>query len=277
MCYYLKISRNAYYHWLKDTGRKPSSHKLYLKSEIQRIYDFSTQTYGSYKIAKSMQSEGIKISRSYVALLMREMGVRSILSKKFVVTTDSKHTHPVAENKLNRAFKVDELGKVWVSDITYIRVNNEWVYLTTMIDLADRKVVGWSLSKDMTAENTVTKAWIKATSRRAIVDGFILHSDRGVQYACNQFRNIFPFHLKASQSMSRKGNCWDNAVAESFFKSIKYEMIYRYKFTSFQQLYDKVYEYIEHWYNTKRLHSSIGYMTPLQKEIQLKYNINLAA
>ncbi len=202
---------------------------------------------------------------------MKNMGLKSVFSKKFrVLTTDSKHDYPIAENLLNRNFNVQELGKVWVSDITYIRIGEKWGYLTVIIDLADRKVVGWSLSADMTYENTVLKAWVMARNNRKIIKGFIFHSDRGSQYACNKMKNLFSFQLK-NQSMSRKGNCWDNAVAESFFKSIKYESLLRYKFNDFKQLHNRLDNYIL-WYNTRRIHSNLGYMTPLEKELEIKSN-----
>jgi len=155
-------------------------------------------------------------------------------------------------------------------------VNDDWNYLTTIIDLADRKVVGWSLSEDMTTENTILKAWLEARKTREICPLLLFHSDRGVQYASNKMTNIFNFNSKIVQSMSRKGNCWDNAVAESFFKTIKYEWLYRFKYTSFNQLFDSINEYII-WYNTSRIHSSLGYLSPLEKEMQLRKIINKAA
>ena len=148
------------------------------------------------------------------------MGLRSVLKRKFVITTDSKHAFPTAKNELDRDFTSLKLGYKWVSDITYIRVNDDWNYLTTIIDLADRKVVRWSLSEDMTTQNTVMPAWMSARNNRNIIDGFIFHSDRGVQYAFNKMTNL-SFNRKVIQSMSRKGDFWDNAVAESFFKTIK--------------------------------------------------------
>lgn len=156
-----------------------------------------------------------------------------------------------------------------MSDITYIRVNDEWNYLTTVMDLADRKIVGWSLSEDMTTENTVYQAWVNACMTRTMISGGLFHSDRGVQYASTKFTRLFSFSSKFKQSMSRKGNCWDNAVSESFFKTIKYEWLYRFKYTSFWQLKQSIDEYIQ-WYNTKRLHSSLDYMTPLEKELKLR-------
>ena len=200
---------------------------------------------------------------------MREMGLKSILKRKFVVTTDSKHSLPIASNELERSFSCLKLGQKWVSDITYIRVNDNWNYLTTILDLADRKIVGWSLSEDMTTENTVFQAWSNACKTRTINDGFIFHSDRGVQYASKKMTILFSFNRKITQSMSRKGNCWDNAVAESFFKTIKHEWLNRFKFKSYDELYNSIDHYIN-WYNTKRLHSSLGYITPLEMELKLR-------
>jgi putative transposase len=207
---------------------------------------------------------------------MSELGLKSVLRRKYVITTDSNHSLPVASNILDREFSSLELGKKWISDITYIRVNNDWNYLTTIIDLADRKVVGWTLSEDMTTENTIMKAWIDARKTRSIQNGFIFHSDRGVQYAANKTTKMFLFNSKITQSMSRKGNCWDNAVAESFFKTIKHEWLYRFRFKSFEQLYSSIEEYI-HWYNTKRLHSTLNYLSPLEMELKLRNNIKKAA
>ena len=207
---------------------------------------------------------------------MKEMCLRSVLRKKYVITTDSKHSFPIANNVLDRAFSSLKLGEKWISDITYIHVNDHWNYLTTIIGLADRKVVGWTLSEDMTTENTVMKAWLSARKNRAISEGFIFHSDRGVQYASNKMTSLFSFNRKITQSMSRKGNCWDNAVAESFFKTIKHEWLYRFKFTSFEQLSDSIEDYIN-WYNNKRLHSSLGYLSPLEMEVKLRGFMNKAA
>jgi len=204
------------------------------------------------------------------------MGLRSILKRRFVATTDSNHAFPLAKNVLNRNFESLKIGEKWISDITYLRVNDHWNYLTTVIDLADRKVVSWTLSEDMTAQNTIIKAWHLASNRRQIKDGFIFHSDRGVQYASNKITKLFSHNKKISQSLSRKGNYWDNAIAESFFKTIKYEWLHRFKFTTTTQLYQSIEKYID-WYNTKRLHASLQYLTPLEMEMKLKGIINKAA
>lgn len=277
MCKSMKVSKNAYYHWLKNKDVKVSKTvTVYLKERIKIIFDQSREIYGSHRIQKKLEREGYFYSRSYIGLLMKEMGLRSVLKRKFVITTDSNHKHLIAENKLNRDFYSAVLGEKWVSDITYIRVNDDWNYLTTIIDLADRKVVGWSLSDDMTTKNTVMKAWVDARRTRKISNNLIFHSDRGVQYACNKITSICDYNLKITQSMSRKGNCWDNAVAESFFKTIKNEWLYRFKFSSYNQLYRSIEDYI-YWYNTERLHSSLGYLSPLEMEMKLRGFINNVA
>jgi len=252
-------------------------------SRIADIFKESKEVYGSHRIQKMLEREGLFYSRSYVAVLMRKMGLRSVLKRKFVVTTESDHSFPIAENVLNRDFESQAIGEKWVSDITYIRVKDDWNYLpvrqaglTTIMDLADRKIVGWSLSEDMTVENTVWKAWTSAISRRKTKSNFIFHSDRGVQYASNKITRMLRENIEINQSMSRKGNCWDNAAAESLFKTIKYECTNRYRFTSKERLNACLIEYIS-WYNTKRIHSSLDYKTPLEMQLELENLINKAA
>ena len=277
MCKYMKVSKNSYYHWMKSKEKIAlETPKMSLMRRVRVVFEENRQIYGSFRIQKMLEREGLKYSRSYVGLLMKEMGLKSILRKKYVVTTDSKHSFPLANNELDRDFTTFKLGEKWVSDITYIRVNDDWNYLTTIIDLADRKVIGWALSEDMTTENTIMKAWIAARENRNISKGFVFHSDRGVQYASNKMRSIFSYNIKITQSMSRKGNCWDNAVAESFFKTIKHEWLNRFKFTSSPQLFHAVEDYIN-WYNTKRLHSSLGYLSPLEMEMKLRGFTKIAA
>jgi transposase InsO family protein len=163
MCKYMLVSKNAYYHWLKNESNKSmKSATSYLKEKIKFLFYENKEIYGSYRIKKQLERENLYYSRSYIGLLMREMGLKSILKRKFTITTNSNHSYSIAKNVLNREFTHFQLGQKWVSDITYIRVNNDWNYLTTIIDLADRKVVGWSLSEDMTTENTVLKAYTEA-------------------------------------------------------------------------------------------------------------------
>lgn len=271
------VSKNAYYHWLKSKDSVVvETAKDHLKRRIQSVFEDSREIYGSHRIQKKLEREGLKYCRSYISLLMKEMGLKSVLKRKFVVTTDSNHAFSIVKNVLNRDFDSLQIGKKWISDITYIRVNDNWNYLTTIIDLADRKVVSRTLSEDMTAQNTIVKAWYLARNKRQIKDGFIFHSDRGVQYASDKMTTLLGCNNKIIQSMSRKGNCWDNAVAESFFKTIKHEWLYRFKYNSYKQLYESIENYVD-WYNTERLHSSLGYLTPLEMELKLKGYINKAA
>lgn len=251
---------------------------MYLKSRITTIFNTNRQVYGSLRIQKALEREELFYSRSYVALLMKQLGFKSVVSKQFkVCTTDSKHNLPVANNLLNRDFTANQLGEKWVSDISYIKVNHQWNYITTILDLADRKIVAWTLSDDMTTENTIYQTWIKARKNREITCNHIFHSDRGVQYASNKMTSIFNISTKIKQSMSRKGNCWDNAVAESFFKTLKYECTNRYNFTSYLQAYNTIEDYIN-WYNFERLHSSLDFKTPAEKELEIKIlNMNKSA
>jgi transposase InsO family protein len=277
MCNCMRVSKNAYYHWLKIKGMPvKETSTTYLKNRILELFKESREIYGSGRIQKMLERESLFYSRSYVAVLMRELGLKSVLRRKFVVTTDSNHSYPIAKNVLDRKFKSISIGEKWVSDITYIRVNDNWNYLTTIMDLADRKIVGWSLSEDMTVENTVWRAWLSAISVRSIKYNFIFHSDQGVQYASNKISSVLRENIKITQSMSRKGNCWDNATAESLFKTIKHECTNRHKFTSNQQLFDCLEDYIR-WYNTKRIHSTLGYKTPLEMQLELEKLFNKAA
>lgn len=262
MCKVLKVSRSGYYSWL---GHKPSKREVEnreLLDQIVQIHKESKQTYGSPRITEELKARHIHASRPRVARMMKKAGIRSKTVKKFKVTTDSKHHYRVVENKLNRNFKVDQLGKAWVSDITYIATGQGWLYLTIILDLADRKVIGWSLSRTLKARNTVIPAWKMAVINRPVVGPLIFHSDRGVQYCCHEFTDLLGTFPNVSRSMSRKGDCWDNAVAESFFKTIKTELIYHCKFQTIQQAKLAVFEYIEIWYNKKRRHSALGYLSP---------------
>jgi transposase InsO family protein len=217
-------------------------------------------------ITKALEREEICISRPRVARLMKKAQIRSKRHRKFVVTTNSNHTYQIVENKLNRDFHNRSLGEVWVSDITYIPTAQGWLYLTTVIDLADRKVVGWALSQTMKASQTSIAAYRMAIKNRPITTDLIFHSDRGIQYACTEFTTLLESDTRIIRSMSRKGNCWDNAVAESFFKTLKCDIIYGNKFQSIEDAKLEVFKYIEIWYNKKRLHSALGYKTPEEME-----------
>jgi len=268
MCKILQVSYNAYHHW-KNKPKVLYKRIDFLKSRIRLIFDENKGIYGAPRIKKILEKEGIVLSKSYISQLMRQMNLKSILAKKYVVTTDSSHDYKISDNKLNREFSSPNIGQKWVSDITYIKVGDHWNYLTVILDLVDRKVVGHHVSETMKTDDTILPTWNMARSSRMIDENFIFHSDRGIQYACNKIRNIFLHNKKITQSMSKKGDCWDNAVAESFFKTIKYEWLNRFEFDTSLQLNDAVDDYIQ-WYNTKRLHSTLGYKTPLEKQIELQ-------
>ncbi len=239
-----------------------------LMKQISQIYEQSKGRYGSVKVWHKLKRQGVDYSQSWITKLMHEMGLQSIVTRKYKSTTDSKHDLKVSKNILDRKFRVNELGKVWVSDITYMRVKDSWNYLTTIIDLADRKVVGYSISTSMTTEDTIIKAWTHARTNRQIKPGFIFHSDRGSQYASKKFSEIINCNTYSTQSMSRRGNCWDNAVAESFFKTIKYECLYHHTFRNTKEFKHAVFQYIN-WYNNYRIHGAIDFMTPAEKELSL--------
>lgn len=266
MCKVLKTSRSSYYNWLNGKCSKRAESNAAMTREIRIVYNNSKGTYGSPRIAQELNKNGILASPKRVAKLMRKEGIQSKIRKKYKVTTDSSHKYPVVENKLDRHFIVEELGSKWVSDITYIHTNQGWLYLTVILDLADRKVIGWALSDNLKAGNTVIPAWNMATQNRPIQQNLLFHSDRGVQYACSEFTNQLDTNKYVTRSMSRKGNCWDNAVAESFFKTLKVECVYHIKFTTREQAELVVFEYIETWYNRNRRHSAINGLTILEFE-----------
>ena len=260
MCSILKISSRSYYKWKNRAISKKALKKHQLKQKIQTLYFEFKQRYGSPRITAELHALGYQISRVTVAKYMKELGLKSKLSKKFKITTDSKHNYLIVDNVLNRKFKTNEPSKAWVSDITYIQTKEGFVYLTTIIDLYDRKLIGWSLSDTMSADDTSLAAWRMAIKNRPIKKDLIFHSDQGVQYATKKFANTLESY-SVIRSMSRKGNCWDNAVAESFFKSLKTELIYGNKLKSKQQMKLALFEYIEIWYNKKRRHRTLNYKT----------------
>ena len=264
----LNVSSSCFYRWLVSPVSSREQRSKVLVDKIREAHRDSKYIYGSPRITAELHKKGENVSRSYVARLMKQHGIRSKVKKKYRVTTDSSHNYGIAENLLQRDFSADSLSQKWVGDITYIHTSTGWLYLTTVIDLADRKVVGWSLSTDMTAKSTSVEAIRMAIRNRGVKDGLIFHSDRGIQYACDEFRKIV-VENKILQSMSRKANCWDNAVAESFFKTLKAEMVYHRKFLDQQSAKLEIFGYIEGFYNTKRTHSALGYKTPKQIEEML--------
>lgn len=243
--------------------RKVKREKLLCR--IEGIFVRSKERYGYRRVHQQLKRDGWTCNHKTVEKLMREHGMRPRRRRKFKVTTDSRHKLPVAKNVLNRRFRAARADQVWVSDITYIETQEGWLYLSVFIDLYSRMVVGWSMSDTMTAE-LVASAYEMGIKRRGIKSPEIVHSDRGCQYASEQFKKLLSSVCK--QSMSRKGNCWDNAVAESFFGSLKSELIYHHTFKTRDAAQLSIFEYIEIFFNKQRLHSTLGYLTP--EEFDLK-------
>ena len=240
---------------------KSGPSKRWLENEellvnINTVFEASSGSYGSPRIATELNTLGFQVSRQRTARIMKAAEIRAKRKRKFVATTDSRHGYPVAPNVLNREFTVSRPAQVWVSDIIYIRTSKGWLYLTVIIDLFDRKVEGWAMSKGLSAEETTIAAWRMAIRNRPITQKLIFHSDRGIQYACSAFTNVLNTIKWVCRSMSRKGNCWDNAVAESFFKTIKVEFVYKNQFSTQEQVKLSLFNWIETWYNRRRRHSA---------------------
>lgn len=279
MCRVLKVSTSGYYKWLNKEPSKRDLRNAMLVKEIHLIYRESRCRYGSPRIKKELDVQGIKASRVLVARLMKQEHLKSIIRKRYKVTTNSSHKYPVVENKLNREFTVKEKNMAWVSDITYIPTKQGWTYLTTVIDLFDRKVIGWALSDTMKANQTVIPAFNMAKYNRPISksNSLIFHSDRGIQYACEEFVDVLNKNTTLIRSMSRKGNCWDNAVAESFFKTLKVELVYHQKYQTRKEAELSIFEYIETFYNTKRRHKQLNNLTILEYNKSINNNLKNAA
>lgn len=266
-----RVSRSGYYSWLTRSCSKRFIENGRLRTAIRRVWEASKKRYGSPRIYRQLTAEGWDVSRQRIARLMGKMGIASQIRKKWVKTTQSNHRWPVAMNLLDRNFSPVGLSEVWVSDITYIPTSQGWLYLTTVMDLGDRQILGWSLSDGMSASQTSMAAFEQAVVRRTPGQGMLFHSDQGVQYACEDFTGKLNSY-SITQSMSRKGNCWDNAPAESFFKTLKYELDMPDRYESYQQARTAIFEFIEIWYNRKRLHSSLDYQSPVQAEQNLNRN-----
>jgi putative transposase len=279
MCKVLKVSKSGYYQWLHRIPSKRSIINASLLKEIYRIYNASKSRYGSPRITRELNIVEKRASQPLVAKLMRKESIRSIIRKKYKVTTNSNHKYPVVENKLMQDFRVTEKNEVWVSDITYIATKQGWLYLTTVIDLFDRKVIGWALSSTMSAKQTSIAALKMAKINRPIQEQkeLIFHSDRGIQYACEEFVCEISKCSTIVRSMSRKGNCWDNAVAESFFKTLKVELVYHNIYQTRNEAELSIFEYIETWYNRTRRHQHLNNLTILELENQININLKHVA
>jgi len=261
----LGVSCNAYYQWARNgLSQRREAADAELLSLIQEIVAKHHRRYGSPRVRRELRDAyGKRVSVKKVARLMRENGLNARRKRMFIKTTVSKHALEVCENILNREFYAEKGGQKWVSDITYLRTVNGWVYLTVVLDLYDRKVVGWALSVGMEAADTAIAALKMAVKNRTPEDGFVFHSDRGVQYCAQSFRAVLREKCPSvRQSMSRKGNCWDNACSESFFKTLKRELEILDGKHSEAEVRQSVFFYIEAYYNRIRIHSALDYVAP---------------
>lgn len=264
LCDVMRVSRSGYYSWRsrgKSARQEEYERLIPVVKEASRV---SRSTYGARRIAKEIITHGSPCGRTKAQTLMQLADVSAKQYKKFKVTTDSKHNLPVAPNLLNREFKVDAPDRVYVSDITYLWTKEGWLYLAVILDLYSRQVVGWSLNSRMT-KKIIMDALRMAVWRRQPAPGVLFHSDRGSQYCSTDFQKMLNFYRMIS-SMSRKGDCWDNAVAESFFGSLKMERVFFSNYSTREEAKKDVVDYIEMFYNSRRRHSSLGYVSPKEFE-----------
>lgn len=264
MCQILKVSRSAFYEWLTRPESERSKEDKRLGSKVAEIHQKSRQTYGARRIREELAEQGESLSRPRVRRLMKQQALEVKTKRKFKATTNSNHGLPVAPNRLNREFQVTEPDKAYVGDITYVSTAEGWLYLAVLIDLYSRAVVGWAMSERIDAK-LANDALMMAIWKRKPRAGLVAHSDRGSQYASARYQKTLQEHGFVC-SMSRKGNCWDNAPAESFFHTLKTELVHHRQYRTREEARQEIFEYIEVFYNRQRRHSTIGYQTPMGYE-----------
>jgi putative transposase len=264
-CRVLKVSTSGYYRWLRDPMGRRQVRRDELVERIRFVHVSSRRSYGSPRVHRMLLASGMRINRKTVARIMREQNIRSKTHRRFKVrTTDSNHAHPTAANVLDRHFKAPAPNTAWLCDITYIPTDEGFLYLAGVMDLFSRRIVGWSMADHLRVE-LVTSALTMAINQRDPQPGLIHHSDRGVQYCCGEYRELIESWGMVS-SMSRVGDCYDNAPKESFWATLKKELFDEKKFATHVQARAAIFEYIEVFYNRQRIHSSIGYISPEQFE-----------
>jgi transposase InsO family protein len=264
MCRLLDVSRSGFYAWLRRGCSPRQQQDQELGEQIDQIHHKSHRTYGSPRVHAELRAQGVRCGKKRVARLMRQRGLSARRRRSKIRTTDSRHGHPVAPERLGRDFAVEQPNRVWVSDITYIPTGQGWLYLAVIVDLYSRMVVGWAMSRCIDKE-LVLSALEMAVARRKPEAGLIHHSDRGSQYASDAYQQMLQAYGMVA-SMSHKGDCWDNAVAESFFASLKVERVNEQDYGGPREARMDVFEYIEVFYNRVRRHSYLGYRSPLAFE-----------
>jgi putative transposase len=265
MCDVLEVSKSGYYAWSKRPASPRTQENEQLSQQIQAIHKQSRKTYGAPRIHAALKDKGFQVGRHRVARLMSQQGICVRPRRRFKTTTDSNHPFPIAENLLNRDFTTTEPDKAWVADITYIPTAQGWLYLAVIIDLFSRRVVGWSMAEHMRVDLVTSALQAALGHRLPATTGLTFHSDRGSQYASHDYRKALQA-AGISCSMSRRGNCWDNAVAESFFGTLKTEFIHTQSFVNREDTKTAIVEWIEVFYNRQRIHSTLDYRSPIQFE-----------
>ncbi len=266
-CRVLNVSRSGYYTARKMLGAAKSANTCATSVHLKAAFAASDSSYGSRRLVTALKENQIVIGRFKVRRLMKQANIKPVWKKKFVNTTDSNHDLPVAENILNRQFNPVKPNLAWTSDITYIRTRTGWLYLAVVMDLYSRKIVGWAMSPAMPTE-LVSRALKMALGHRQPKAGLILHSDRGSQYASHEYQALLKQHGLIC-SMSRKGNCWDNAVMERFFLNLKMERVWQRDYANQMEASKDITDYILGFYNCARLHSTLGYMSPMIYESKM--------
>ena len=264
LCRTFAVSSAGFYAWCRRGLSLRAQEDAALKVEIRAAHAASGKRYGSPRIYADLKADDHRVGRKRVARLTREEGIEGQRKRRFRVTTDSKHSHAVAPNELQRNFTAPAPNKVWVTDITYIWTREGWLYLAAILDLYSRRVVGWSMDSCIDRSLALDALSMALMTRRP-EPGLLHHSDRGVQYASKEYQAQLRTHGMIC-SMSRKGDCWDNAVAESFFSTLKAELVHRTDYVSRSQARASVFEYIEAFYNGRRRHSALGYLSPVEHE-----------
>lgn len=271
MCWVLGVSRAGFYASGKRAASASAKRDEELRTQIRVVHQASRRTYGSPRVHAALRATGERCGRKRVARLMREAGLRVKVRRRFrPTTTDSRHPHRVAENVLARRFGVTEIearNRVWAGDITYVPTREGWLYLAVILELASRRVVGWSMGRTLEASLAMA-ALQMALDARGAGSGLVHHSDRAVQYAALDYQRLLARH-QIVPSMSRRANCYDNAVVESFFATLEWELIDKSDWHTRDEARLAIFDYIEYWYNPKRRHSSLGYLSPAEYEQQL--------
>lgn len=264
LCRALRVSRGGYYAWLRGRGRQRERANAMLLTDIKRIYAEHDRNYGSPRIYRELRAAGVSCSKERVERLMRESGLRAKQAKKFKVTTQSKHNLPVAPNVLAGRFEWERPNQAWVGDISYIATDEGWLYLAILLDLFSRRIVGWAMDKRINRQLTLRALHMAAQRRRPPV-GLIHHTDQGSQYASGDYQKALASYGMIC-SMSGKGRCYDNAVAESFFHTLKVELVRDRRFRSREEAMSAIFKFMEVYYNTKRIHSVLDYVSPAEYE-----------